>query len=149
MKKFILLIVLLFPFSYAQAECRYLSILAECLAEAEKGNPIAQFVLGTRYEQGECVDQDFPQAARWYRKAADQGDRDAQYRLGLMYLHGKGLEKDPLSACMWMEIASINGLEEARSEMASLSAEISQSTLLEARERAQAWLDAYKHGSDN
>ena len=36
------------------------------------------------YLTGDGVQQDFAEAARWYRKAADQGDIDAQNELGLV-----------------------------------------------------------------
>src|ERR1017187_3210827 len=38
----------------------------------------AQFNLGLMYANGEGVTQNYAEAARWYRKAADQGDAKAQ-----------------------------------------------------------------------
>lgn len=143
MRIFVLITFLLLPFGHAQAECRYLSILSECLAEAHKGNPIAQFVLGSRYERGDGVEQNYREAASWYLKAAEQGDRDAQYHLGLMHYHGRGMKKAPLEAYMWFEIAAANGYEEARSEITSLDGELSPAMVQEAQNRARAWMRAY------
>ena len=35
------------------------------------------------YAQGRGMPQDFGEAAKWYRKAAEQGDALAQFNLGL------------------------------------------------------------------
>ena len=35
--------------------------------------------------------QDYPEAVRWYRKAAEQGEPKAQYGLGFMYTKGEGV----------------------------------------------------------
>src|SRR5215472_6965852 len=37
---------------------------------------------------GRGVPQDYAEAAKWFRKAADQGNADAQYGLGLLYFKG-------------------------------------------------------------
>lgn len=46
-------------------------------AEAELGNPRAQYALGYMYYQGQGVPIDVQQALKWIRKAADQGDPKA------------------------------------------------------------------------
>ena len=38
----------------------------------------------------EGVPQNYAEALKWYRLAADQGDADAQYNLGVMYANGQG-----------------------------------------------------------
>jgi TPR repeat protein len=43
---------------------------------------------------GRGVAQDFAEAARWYRKAADQGNAPGQASLGDMYAHGQGVTQD-------------------------------------------------------
>ena len=40
---------------------------------AAKGEASAQFNLGLMYAKGQGVTQDYAEAVRWYRKAADQG----------------------------------------------------------------------------
>ena len=52
--------------------------------EAEKGDAVAQFILGFLYDEGKGVPQDFAEAAKWYRRAAKQGNKAAQHNLGLM-----------------------------------------------------------------
>ena len=56
----------------------------EMLQLAEAGDAELQFSLGVMYEHGEGVRQDYAEAVRWYRKAAEQGDSDAQHNLGGM-----------------------------------------------------------------
>jgi TPR repeat protein len=40
------------------------------------------------------VSQDFEQAAKWYRMAADQGDIGSQTELGVLYANGLGVKQD-------------------------------------------------------
>ena len=44
-----------------------------CLAEAQQGNDIAQYNLALMYNDGRGVTQDYKQAVKLYRKAAEQG----------------------------------------------------------------------------
>ena len=50
-------------------------------AAAERGDAKAQFELGLMYEQGDGVDRNFAEAARWYRKAMAQGHELAEKAL--------------------------------------------------------------------
>jgi uncharacterized protein len=49
---------------------------------ADKGDGVAQLNLGVMYEDGEGVPQDYTEAVKWYRRAAEQGIVGAQYNLG-------------------------------------------------------------------
>jgi TPR repeat protein len=51
---------------------------------AEQGDAFSQNSIGTMYQQGQGVAQDYMQAAAWYRRAADQGYADAQCNLGAL-----------------------------------------------------------------
>ena len=42
------------------------------------------------YDDGQGVAQNYAEAARWYRKAADQGNASAQLNLGVSYYDGQG-----------------------------------------------------------
>ncbi len=55
------------------------------------------------------VPQDYTEAARWYRKAADQGDADAQFTLGRMYGKGEGVAQDHEEAAKWSRKAAEQG----------------------------------------
>jgi len=61
------------------------------------------------YSQGKGVPRDYPEAVRWYRKAADQGYAKAQYDLGNMYSQGKGVPQDYAEAARWYRKAADQG----------------------------------------
>jgi hypothetical protein len=140
MREVLLAIVLLFWVSGAHAECRYLSIPAECLAEAEQGNPIAQFVLGSMYENGEGVAQDHLLAAKWYDKAAEQGDVDAQYGLGKMYADGRGVAQNYVISHMWFSIAGQKGYQGAFAIRDSVAEKMTPPQIQKSQELAKAWM---------
>ena len=51
---------------------------------AEEGMPEAQYNLGLMYSTGKGVPQDYNEAIRWYRLAADQGHSKAQEKLKVL-----------------------------------------------------------------
>ncbi len=87
---------------------------------ADKGVAEAQINLGTMFENGQGVSQDFKEAVRWYRLAADQGLTKAQYNLGLMYAQGKGVGKDPIQAIKWYHLAADQDLIQAQTTLATM-----------------------------
>ena len=62
------------------------------------------------YAEGHGVPQDYPEAVRWFRKAADQGNATAQGNLGDCYGNGNGVIKDYVQAYKWDNLASAQGL---------------------------------------
>ena len=90
---------------------------------AAMGNADAQFVIATRYLNGENgVPQDFAKAAYWYGKAAAAGNAPGQYRLGTLYERGKGVAKDMNAALGWYERSASLGNVKAMHNAAVLSA---------------------------
>ncbi len=45
--------------------------------------------------------QDYKEAFKWYRKAAEQGNDEAQSNLGLCYENGQGVKQDFSEAVKW------------------------------------------------
>ena len=80
----------------------------------------AQYDLGYLYSQGKGVSQDYAEAARWYRKAADQGYAKAQHDLGYMYSQGSGVTQDYAEAARWYRKAANEGDESARRALGSM-----------------------------
>jgi TPR repeat protein len=70
-------------------------------AKAEQGDADAQFLAGLRCCAIEGAEQDFVQAAQWYRKAAEQNHPVAQFNLGLLFARGQGVLQDDAAAVMW------------------------------------------------
>ena len=65
------------------------------------------------YSKGEGVKQDYFEAAKWYRKAAEQGYASAQYNLGVMYANGYGVPQDKNLAKEWILKACVNHYQKA------------------------------------
>ena len=61
------------------------------------------------YANGEGVPENYAEAVKWYRKAADHGDADAQNNLGLMYAMGNGVPENSISAYVWLSMAKTQG----------------------------------------
>ena len=57
--------------------------------------------------------QDYTEAVKWWRKAAEQGNTDAQYSLGVCYFFGHGVTKDEAEAVKWLRKAAGLGHREA------------------------------------
>lgn len=73
--------------------------------------------------------QDFGEAVKWYRQAAEQGDDKTQLNLGKIYREGKGVPRDKVTAYAWFFIAAIYEVDAAGQEKESLAAELSPDQL--------------------
>lgn len=63
----------------------------------------------------EFKNENYAEAARWYRKAAEQGDPSAQCSLGFMYYSGfYGLDRDYAEADKWARKAAEQGYADAQ-----------------------------------
>lgn len=82
--------------------------------QARSGSAYEQFILGTMYNQGISVQQDYARAVFWYRKAAEQGYADAQGNLCEMYGDGHGVPQDYAQALAWCRKAAEQGLAPAQ-----------------------------------
>jgi TPR repeat protein len=58
------------------------------------------------YAGGHGVPQDYVEAVKWFRRAAEQGFADAQDSLARMYVQGQGVPKDYVQAHMWFNLAA-------------------------------------------
>jgi TonB family protein len=58
------------------------------------------------YDKGQGVTQDYAEAVRWYKLAAEQGDVRAQFNLGFMYDKGQGVTQDYAEAVRWYKLAA-------------------------------------------
>jgi TPR repeat protein len=60
---------------------------------------------------------DYPDAAKWYQKAAEQGNVAAEYELGVIYTNGEGVAQDYAEAVRWYRKAANQGLGDAQYEL--------------------------------
>ena len=85
--------------------------------EINENNKYAQYNLGVCYYYGRGVTQDYYEAVKWYRKAAEQGDAYAQRNLGGCYYDGQGVTQDYYEAVKWYRKAAEQGNANAMSWM--------------------------------
>jgi TPR repeat protein len=84
--------------------------LRQLLARAAgRHTPFAQYNLGACYNDGTGVAQDYAEALRWYRLAADQGLGNAQFNIGVYYTDGIGVARDDAEAVRWYRLAADQG----------------------------------------
>jgi TPR repeat protein len=76
---------------------------------AADGDAAAQFIVASRYFDGDGVARDAAKAAFWYGQAAESGLAPAQYRLGTLYERGSGVAQDAGLALSWYERAARQG----------------------------------------
>lgn len=86
----------------------------DCLETLEKENVDSLISLGTNYYYGIGTDQDYEQAALWFRKAAELNNAEAQGWLGFMYYKGDDVEQDYNQSAMWYKKAAEQNNAEAQ-----------------------------------
>jgi TPR repeat protein len=106
---------------------------------AEQGEKVAQFNLGTMYDQGVGVTQDYAEAAAWFRLAAEQGYDEAQFNLGFMYAQGQGMPQDYVEAGKWWRLTAEQGIASAKKRLETLEALMTQDQIAEAQRLAREW----------
>ena len=77
--------------------------------------------LGSCFYHGEGVPQDYAEAMRFSKLAAEQGFTDAECNLGFMYANGEGVAQNIAEAIRWYERAAAKGHENAKSALADIS----------------------------
>jgi uncharacterized protein len=114
------------------------------LEKAVKGSADAQYQLGTLYRTGKGTLQDFEEAAKWFKSAAEQNHAPAQYELGLLYHHGLGVDLDNERSYMWLNLAAAAGIEHAAIARDKVMRSLSTKQLAHAQKESREWLDNYQ-----
>jgi uncharacterized protein len=109
-------------------------------AKASLGDAAAQFNIGVMYYEGQGVQQDYNQAAAWYRKAAGQGHAKAQFNLGVIYKKGQGVPQDYAQAYMWVNLGAAKGFEDAVRMRDNLLKKLTPSQIEEGQRLAREWI---------
>jgi TPR repeat protein len=91
---------------------------------AKSGDTEAQFNLGVMYYKGQGVRQNYTEAMKLFRKAADHGNTEAQNYLGghaeaqnylgVMYYEGQGVSENYPEAIQWFRKAAYKRHAEAQ-----------------------------------
>jgi TPR repeat protein len=96
---------------------------------------MAQFAFGGTYLRGIGGTKDYPEGAKWIRKAAEGGYPKAQAVIGMAYGIGMGVSRDLGEALMWLNIAAANGYKDERTER--MMKRVSASDLQKSQQRAK------------
>jgi hypothetical protein len=86
--------------------------------KAEQGDVTSQVMLGIMYAKGVDFDQDFSEAAKWYKMAAEKGDAQAQYLYGLLLANGQGVNQNIEEAANWFKLSAHQGNIDAQYSLA-------------------------------
>ena len=78
---------------------------------AECESLISQQFLAVLYFEGNGVDKDYSEAAKWFKKPAEEGFSNSQFHLGAMYAEGLHFEKNLKLAAYWINLARKDGHE--------------------------------------
>ena len=76
---------------------------------AEKGEPLAQLIVGRLYKIGYGSPHDCGEAVKWFTRAAEQGNTEAQFELGNFYHQGQCVAKNDRAAISWFERSGEKG----------------------------------------
>ena len=69
------------------------------------------------YLRAQGIPQDYKEAFRWFRHAAEQGEGIAQMNLGLMYFKGLGVVQDYKESANWYWFAADQGIPSAQAKL--------------------------------
>lgn len=119
------------------------------LEKAVKGSADAQYQLGSLYLSGKGTLQDFEEAAKWFKSAAEQNHAPAQYELGLLYHNGLGVDLDNEKSYMWLNLAAAAGIEQAALARDKVMRSLSTKQLAHAQKAAREWLDSQQKRRSN
>jgi len=143
MKKLIAMLpLLLLLFATTQANAQTAEIEA-LLVKAEQGDAAAQNNLGNMYFSGTGIPQNYSEAVKWYRLAAEEGwGNGAQFRLGYMYANGFGVAQDISKAYAWFSVAAAQGDTTAADRRDRFGAQLSPQALEQAQALATKCFDS-------
>ena len=87
---------------------------------AMQGDPVSQYLLGQMYDYGSGVSQNYYEAFRWYKQAADAGNVAAMNSVGNMYEYGQGVNQDIELAIYWYQRAAAGGNAWAKANLGDM-----------------------------
>lgn len=108
------------------------------------GDPVAQYQLGRLYLDGNGVDLDERQAARWLNLAAEKGYGPAQAQLGQMLVLGKGVPRQRARGLMWLTLAKQGADPKREAWISALHAEAFEAASDTERRSASNYLEQFQ-----
>lgn len=89
---------------------------------AEKGQALAQYILGLMYANGQGVPESYTEGLKWLQKAAEQGEAKAQFSVGVIYFKGLGMPANQAEAFKWYRRAADQGNATAQYNLGAMYA---------------------------
>ena len=86
--------------------------------------------------------QNYAEAVKWYRLAAEQAHPIAQKALGVMYKYGKGVPRDSVRSYIWYSIAIINGTKISPEQTDETAAKMTSADISEAQKMARECMNS-------
>jgi TPR repeat protein len=83
--------------------------------------------------------QDYLEAVKWFRRAADQDDPVAELRLGMMYLKNQGVPQDFVQAHKWFNLSAVQGVQDAVTNRDEVARRMTAAQIAEAQRLAREW----------
>jgi TPR repeat protein len=90
-------------------------VLPACLSGPEKAE--SYYRRGAAYYHGEGTGQNYAEALRWFRKAAEQNHPQALSWIGVIYYEGRGVPQDHAEAARWFTRAAELGVPAAQNNL--------------------------------
>jgi AcrR family transcriptional regulator len=87
---------------------------------AAKGEPDAEYLLGSLMQSGTGLSRDPKQAFAWFQRSADAGNVKAMHNLAIAYIQGNGTPKDAITAATWFARAAASGYVDSAFDLAVL-----------------------------
>ena len=101
------------------------------------------------YANGQGVPQDYAEALKWYRMAAEQGNADAQLNVGQIYWLGKGVSEDYVLAYMWLDLAANQGYGLSDNNKTTLAKRMTPDQIAKAEEMSADWAANFESRQTN
>lgn len=108
------------------------------------GDPGAQYNLGRLYLEGQGVDLDQRQAARWLNLAAEKGYGPAQALLGQVLIKGQGVPRQRARGLAWLTLAKQSADPKREAWILALHAEAFESASDSERRTATSFLEQFQ-----
>lgn len=108
------------------------------------GDPGAQYNLGRLYLEGQGVDLDQRQAARWLNLAAEKGYGPAQALLGQVLIKGQGVPRQRARGLAWLTLARQSADPKREAWILALHAEAFEGASDSERRTAMSFLEQFQ-----
>ena len=96
------------------------------------------------YDNGLGLPQDYAEAVRWFRKAAEQGNPAAQDALGMRCGLGRGVPQDYVLAHMWANLAAARGTKRGSKLRDLVAKTMTPADISKAQRLAREWMAAFE-----